>query len=335
MTHYLPPSERDLELLSAYLDGELSDHERRAIEQRLASDSDLRRALDDLRATVRLVGALPRLKAPRSFALDPAIFGARIPWWRRWLASGAALQWSGALSAAASVVLIVLGVALSSGDAAPGREAAAPAQVESAAPAAAFLPTPQPSASAAAPFEAVPLTAGEAGADNEQALAGQSVEAPAAASGAILAAPQAAPPISPGDAAPSAAGFAEAGGSMLPATLSPDAALRSAPSIESFASPDQATDTDSATEHAEDRGAFSAIASPVAARSATPPMEQATVSAGIEAAGAENASPKAREESIRQPADHSGPRWWLIGAGMAGLALSAALYLSGRRQAGA
>lgn len=333
MTHHSNLSERDLELLSAYLDGELSDQERHAIEQRLASEGELRRTLDDLRATVRLVGALPRLKAPRSFMLDPAIHGARVPGWRRWLASGAALQWSGALGAAASVVLIVLGLALSSGDATPDREAAAPAPTASAAPAAALLPTPQPSASAAAQFETAPLTASEAEADEEQARAGQAVEAPAEAPGAMLAAPQAAPPVPPDDAA--AQPFADAEAFAPPATLLPDAALRSAPSMESFAPQGQAAGAGSAAGSEEGGESLTVTIPPTATQPATPTPEQAANVLGDETAGAENASQKAREESASHPADQPGLRWWLVGAGATGLAISAALVLLGRRQAGA
>jgi len=59
--------------------------------------------------------ATPRLVPPRNFTLDPTRYGHRVPWWAR---SGA-MQLIGAVGAAASVVLIVLGVVLSSGQNAP------------------------------------------------------------------------------------------------------------------------------------------------------------------------------------------------------------------------
>jgi len=62
-------NDHDFELLSAYLDDELSNEERAVLEQRLQSEADLRRALETLRATVSLVGSLPLLKAPRDFTL--------------------------------------------------------------------------------------------------------------------------------------------------------------------------------------------------------------------------------------------------------------------------
>jgi hypothetical protein len=69
----MPPefTDTDVELLSAYLDGMLTDSERAALEQRLAIDPALRRELAALRQTIDLIQALPALKAPRSFTLSP------------------------------------------------------------------------------------------------------------------------------------------------------------------------------------------------------------------------------------------------------------------------
>ncbi|MBN2304749.1 MAG: zf-HC2 domain-containing protein [Anaerolineae bacterium] len=126
------PSERDFELLSAYLDGELPDRERAALEQRLSQDHALRDLLDDLRNTVALVRDLPRLKAPRSFTLDPAVYGHQTPWWERLFTLHNALQLSGALGAAAAVALIAFAVLFSSsGDTGETKEAPAAAMMES------------------------------------------------------------------------------------------------------------------------------------------------------------------------------------------------------------
>lgn len=99
------PSEHDLDLLSAYLDGALSDREREALERRLHDDPALQVALADLRQSVALLRSLPRLKAPRSFALDPALYGrqARRSFKLSW---AAVMQLSGAIGVAASVILI-------------------------------------------------------------------------------------------------------------------------------------------------------------------------------------------------------------------------------------
>ncbi len=106
-----PLSDRDLEILSAYLDGELHPSERDALEARLARDETLRVVLDELRANRLLLRQAPRLKAPRSFTLDPAVFGQRYPWWRRAL-FGNLLQVSGTLGAAAAIVLIAIGLVM-------------------------------------------------------------------------------------------------------------------------------------------------------------------------------------------------------------------------------
>lgn len=51
------------EYLSAYLDGELSDSERAAVDRLLARDARVRAQLDELRQTVEMVRALPRRAA--------------------------------------------------------------------------------------------------------------------------------------------------------------------------------------------------------------------------------------------------------------------------------
>jgi hypothetical protein len=102
-------SRSDLELLSAYLDGELTPTERAALESRLETEPELRETLDGLRLTVWTLQAAPVLKPPRSFVLDPARFRRRVPWWAQY----GAYRLAGTLGAAASVALIALGVILS------------------------------------------------------------------------------------------------------------------------------------------------------------------------------------------------------------------------------
>jgi anti-sigma factor RsiW len=108
-------SRSDLELLSAYLDGELTPSERAALESRLAAESELRETLDGLRLTVWTLQAAPVLQPPRSFVLDPARFRRRAPWWAQY----GAYRLAGVLGAAASVALIALGVILSGMPGAP------------------------------------------------------------------------------------------------------------------------------------------------------------------------------------------------------------------------
>ncbi|MBN2116599.1 MAG: hypothetical protein JW730_08515 [Anaerolineales bacterium] len=74
-------NQRDLELLSSYLDGQLksSDAERARLERRLSSDPNLRAVLDDLRAARGLLRQLPMRKAPRNFTLTPKMVGKNPP----------------------------------------------------------------------------------------------------------------------------------------------------------------------------------------------------------------------------------------------------------------
>jgi hypothetical protein len=116
--YHKPPAERDQELLSAYLDGELTEREQQKLQARLVRDEHLRAALDDLREVVKLVHSLPQVKAPRSFTLDPAVYGHQPPqpWWRRLLNLGTILQLGGALGTAAAAVLLVLAFTLGTGE---------------------------------------------------------------------------------------------------------------------------------------------------------------------------------------------------------------------------
>jgi hypothetical protein len=70
---------RDVERLSAYLDGELSQAERARLESRFARDAGLSAALDELRTTRALLRRTPRRRAPRSFTLTPKMAGLRPP----------------------------------------------------------------------------------------------------------------------------------------------------------------------------------------------------------------------------------------------------------------
>ena len=65
-----PLRDRDLELLSAYLDNQLPAAARAQLERRLAAEPDLNEALAGLSATVRALRALPTQKIPRNFMLD-------------------------------------------------------------------------------------------------------------------------------------------------------------------------------------------------------------------------------------------------------------------------
>ena len=70
---------RDLELLSAYLDGQLNPSDSARLESRLASDESLRAALANLRATRGLLRQLLSRRAPRNFTLTPQMAGIKPP----------------------------------------------------------------------------------------------------------------------------------------------------------------------------------------------------------------------------------------------------------------
>lgn len=75
------------ELLSAYLDGEVTPEERALVERSLTS-GDAAWRLDALRQTVAWVGQLPRVPLPHSFTLSEAdVLPVRSgqPWWRAFL----------------------------------------------------------------------------------------------------------------------------------------------------------------------------------------------------------------------------------------------------------
>jgi len=73
------PSSRDLEQLSAYLDGQLSQSSRARLEIRIQSDPALASALEELRQTRTILRHTPQRRAPRNFTLNPGMAGIRPP----------------------------------------------------------------------------------------------------------------------------------------------------------------------------------------------------------------------------------------------------------------
>jgi len=72
-------NQRELELLSAYLDGQLSPSDSTRLESRLKSDLELVSVLDDLRAARNLLRQLPQRRAPRNFTLTRKMVGLNPP----------------------------------------------------------------------------------------------------------------------------------------------------------------------------------------------------------------------------------------------------------------
>ena len=72
-------NQRDVELLSAYLDGQLKPSDSARLESRLKSDAELVSVMDDLRAARNLLRRLPQRRAPRNFTLTPKMVGKNPP----------------------------------------------------------------------------------------------------------------------------------------------------------------------------------------------------------------------------------------------------------------
>jgi hypothetical protein len=227
----------ELELISAYIDNQLTAAERGALEQRLGREPALRAALDELRGTVALLRELAPLPPPRSFALDPAAFAPRQSPLFGWLRLGATL---------ASVLLALtfaldfagnasLRTAAPAAAPAPAAESQRNALLATEAPAAMSAPAPAAGGAAAAPTAAAaapaPTAAPAAEAAAEPTAAPAAPEAPAAAQ--ALPSPTAealqsadnnatAAPAAPGAALPKATG-------AQPTPAQPEADAYSAP----------------------------------------------------------------------------------------------------------
>lgn len=63
-------TQKDWLLISAFLDGRLTDAEQTAFESRVDSDADFKAALQELQYTRRLLRSLPQKRAPRNFTLS-------------------------------------------------------------------------------------------------------------------------------------------------------------------------------------------------------------------------------------------------------------------------
>ena len=70
-------SDRDLEMLSAYLDGEISRKDRERLEARLLEDEDLRNTLKQLQRTRAVMRGLPSMRAPRNYYITAEMVGRK------------------------------------------------------------------------------------------------------------------------------------------------------------------------------------------------------------------------------------------------------------------
>ncbi len=69
--------EKDWELLSAYLDNQLSERERSKLEMQIKGSSEMQQALAELRQTKTILRRSARVRAPRNFTLTPEMVGIR------------------------------------------------------------------------------------------------------------------------------------------------------------------------------------------------------------------------------------------------------------------
>ncbi len=71
--------EKRQESITAYLDGALTPKQERLFEERLTSDQALRYNVEQQKLLKRNLTQIPRLRSPRNFTLDPALYGRPEP----------------------------------------------------------------------------------------------------------------------------------------------------------------------------------------------------------------------------------------------------------------
>ncbi len=109
MNLFRSKADRDLELLSAYLDNALPAKDAPHLELRLQDEPELRAQLAELRGTRRLLRELPVLPVPRNFTLRPEdveapIRSVGLPW-MRWATAAVAFAFAFVLAADAFTTL--------------------------------------------------------------------------------------------------------------------------------------------------------------------------------------------------------------------------------------
>ena len=288
-----PLSERDWAQLSAYLDGQLGARQRAALERRLAAEPHLRQALDELRDTVTLLRALPTLRAPRDFTLDPALYARP----RRWWSVAAALQFSGALGTALAVVLIALGVLL------PARHTIQPSAT---AQSVALQPTaPSPTPSPMATVTTTPAVMATFALPETEGAADNTLNAETF-----------------GEAAAPAESADEVGGA-------PPQALSAAPEADAAFEEAEAAPPVPAAPPAQAPALREPPALP--APSATPPPTP-NATASVTPSATPAPTEERHKLTASAPVTESRPRWWLVWAGSVTLLASVGMWWLGKRR---
>ena len=135
---------RFLEMLSDYLDGELPEAERIALEAHLQGCDSCTEEMESLRTTVQMLRRMPEVEAPRSFRIAPAAVAAPTPPPER-----PVFLWAMRVSTALAVVAFTVMVAgnatgLFEGGGGDGGRAASEDETAYDSPALSPIPTPAP-----------------------------------------------------------------------------------------------------------------------------------------------------------------------------------------------
>jgi anti-sigma factor RsiW len=156
------PSFSDVEQLSAYLDGKLSQADSARLATRLQMDPGLRAVMDDLSQSRGLLRKLPARRAPRNFTLTPKLAGVKPPLPRaypalRWTTSFATilLFFTFAANLLSPVLGPAFGIGLGRGGGGP-QAASQLCQACGGGPAATEVPATEAPAAAPAPMLAAP-----------------------------------------------------------------------------------------------------------------------------------------------------------------------------------
>lgn len=267
--------------LSAFIDGQLTGRESERVRRHLDRCQACQRELESLQRTVSLLRSLPRVPAPRSFAIPRSTPAPALPFWMR--------PWAyGALRVASAAAALLLVVALTGGAlAGPGVDLAAGERV--------LRIAAEPSMEAAAPLGTPAPSEG---------MVALGAPAPAAA---------AAPNGAASEAEPSAEPMAGALEVMPPPTLTAEEAARATAAPEGRGGGAAATDTTVPTVQAPP------VASARAGETVEAPAPEAAVAAAARPATNEPplGEPKSLVESPggagREVADGYALRPWAAG----------------------
>ena len=257
------------ENLSSYLDGELSPRARERVDRHLAECERCRWDLETLQRTVGLLRAMPRPKAPRSFAILETMPAPALPFWMRpgvYTALRAATA-----TAALFFVMTVAGTVLSVPMQSRAPAGAAPmlAAAKAAATAPAAMPLP---ATAAQNAEALPNGTPAAPKFGAGAATPSAAPAAAAAAEAPVSPAPGEPTLTAEEATRRAGAPLGKGGGSLPGPTADLAGTAAPPSVAAQPTPEEATGRGTPSE---------ATPTPLeVARALSVPQEESTARAG-------------------------------------------------------